>query len=263
MTTTAPTVLISGAASGIGRAIATRFARDGSAVAIADLDGEGAEGVARELRATGARASGHRCDVRDPAQCRAVVDAAVAAHGRIDVVVNNAGISHRSRFVDTDPEVLRRVMDVNLFGAVHLTQAALPQIVEHRGVIVAISSVAGFAPLVGRTGYAASKHALHGLFDSLRAELAGTGVAVVLVCPGFTDTAIDRHALGADGAAATTSKQVVGRLARPEEVADAVADAVRRRARLTLVGRVARASFLLARWAPRAFERLMRRRAAE
>ena len=102
----------------------------------------------------------------------------------------------------TEPAVIRRVMEVNFFGAVHCTRAALGDLVRTRGLIVAISSVAGFSPLIARTGYAASKHALHGFFDSLRTELVDSGVDALLVCPAFIATGIERNALGADGAPA-------------------------------------------------------------
>ena len=95
----------------------------------------------------------------------------ISARSTVDLLVNNAGISHRSRSRDTDPEVIRRVMDVNFFGALACTHAALPHITRAAAWSIAISSVAGFSPLIGRTGYAASKHALHGFFDSLRTEV--------------------------------------------------------------------------------------------
>ena len=135
----------------------------------------------------------------DERACADAVERGVAQFGRLDVLVNNAGITHRSPFQATQTEVLRRVMDVNLFGAIHLTRAALPHLKRTRGLIVALSSVAGFTPLIARTGYSASKHALHGFFESLRTELAPDGVGVMMVCPSFIATGIDRHALGPTG----------------------------------------------------------------
>jgi len=138
-------------------------------------------------------------DVADDADCVRAVGDCIARYGRLDVLVANAGISHRSAFASTDAAVIRRVMEVNFFGAVNCTRAALPHLRSVRGAIVAVSSVAGYSPLVARTGYAASKHALHGFYDSLRAELAEDGVDVTLVCPSFVATGIGRNALGGDG----------------------------------------------------------------
>mgnify|MGYP001448995383 CR=1 FL=1 len=139
--------------------------------------------------------------------------------GGIDVPVNNAGITHRSAFSETDTAVLRRVMDVNLFGAIHCTKAALPSLLARRGLIVAVSSIAGVAPLFGRTGYAASKHAMAGFFDSLRIELDGSGVSVTLVDPGFVGTGAQGRNLGADGAPLGSNPINVAAAMGPEECA--------------------------------------------
>jgi NAD(P)-dependent dehydrogenase (short-subunit alcohol dehydrogenase family) len=248
--------VVTGAASGIGRSIALRFAREGGRVALLDVDTAGLERVAGEVRALGAEALARRCDVTAMDDCQRAVDAVGARWGGVDVLVNNAGISHHGHVVDTAPEVIRRVMDVNFFGAVHCTSAALPSLVARRGAIAVISSVAGFAPLVGRAGYAASKHALHGYFDSLRAELRPLGVGVLLVCPAYADTAIDRHAIGADAA---VNKRTVGKLLSPDEVADAVLRGLREQRDQLELSWVAKSSYWLWTLAPTMYERLMRR----
>jgi short-subunit dehydrogenase len=182
-------------------------------------------------------------------------------HGGVDVLINNAGITHLGRFRDTDVAVIRKVMDVNFFGAVHCTKAALPSLLARRGQVIVLSSVAGFAPLATRTGYAASKHALHGFFDSLRAEHEAEGLRVLLVCPSFVDTAIGAHALGTDGrpASADARSGVRGAIP-PERVADAVFAASRAGRRLLLIPRQARAYYWISRLAPHLFARLMARR---
>lgn len=250
-------VVVTGAAGGLGRSIALRFAAEGARIAALDRD-------TAELAAFAAHCARERfdclpiaCDVTDPAACSNAIAATAARFGRIDVLVANAGISQRSPFAQTRLEVIRRVVDVNFYGAVHCTQAALPHLLASRGVIVAISSVAGFAPLIGRTGYAASKHALQGFFASLRTELAPRGVGVTIACPSFVDTGIERHALGADGSPARQPRRVTGAMASPDEVAHTVVEAARRRRPLALIGRTARLAWWVSRLAPSVYERMM------
>lgn len=251
-------VAVTGAATGIGRAVAERFARAGARVALLDRDADGCAALAARL--TGVGETFHAAlDVTDEAACRRVLEAVAARFGGLDVLVNNAGITHRSRFVDTDAEVHRRVMEVNYFGSLHCTQAALPTLLERRGTIIVLSSVAGFAPLLGRSGYCASKHALHGLFETLRCELRDRGVHVMLVCPGFTATHIERDALGAHGRRSTRSQSRVGRQARPEQVAEAVYRGACRRRRILVLSPVGRVARLLVRVAPAVYERAMTR----
>ncbi len=250
-------VAITGAASGIGRALARRFARGGAQLALLDLDAAAVAALAAELVAQGHRCVGIGCDVTDEASCRRAVSQVEEALGGIDVLFNNAGITHRSVFAATDTEVFRRVMDVNLFGALHCTKAALPSLLARRGLIVVTSSIAGLAPLYERSGYAASKHALHGLFGSLRAELLGTGVDVMLVCPGFTNTGISTAALDGSGRRAQHPQSTVGRLATPEAVADVVFHAARRSRRLVVLSSVGKVTAVLSRVFPAAYEKLM------
>jgi len=199
------------------------------------------------------------CDVADEGQCARAMAAVIAHFGGIDVLINNAGISHRSAFADTRMSVFRRVMAVNFFGALACTQAALPSLLERRGLIVAVSSIAGLAPLYGRTGYAASKHAVQGLFSSLRGELAGTGVDVLIVCPGFTATGIGAAALDGDGAVTPHPQSTVGRVAQPDEVAAALFRAAERRQKLLVLSAVGQLTHLIQRLSPALCEWLMTR----
>jgi len=251
--------VVTGAAHGIGRALAAELAGRGARVALLDLD-QGAVTAAAE--AVGGDAASWTCDVTDAARCEVVMGEIAARFNTVDILINNAGISHHSLADQTDVAVIRRVMEVNFFGAVNCTLAALGQLRSRRGIVVAVSSVAGFAPLVGRSAYAASKHALHGWFDTLRAEVADDGVAVLVACPSFVDTGIDSRALGGDGAPAAVKKAAVGRLATAEDIARAIVDGVERRRRQLVLTPVGKASFWLSRFAPPVYERLMRRRQA-
>jgi NAD(P)-dependent dehydrogenase (short-subunit alcohol dehydrogenase family) len=254
------TVVVSGAGNGLGRALAFRFARGGASIVALDRDSGAVAAVADELAQAGFDALAVSCDVTDASACQAAIAAAAARFGRIDVLVNNAGISHRSAFAATETAVLRRVVEVNLFGAINLTRPALPALRQARGLIVAVSSVAGYTPLIARTGYAASKHALHGFFESLRTELAPDGVDVMMVCPSFIATDIEKNALGPGGGAATHAQVVVGRRLQPDDVADRVFRGAERSNRLLLIGRTARAAWWVSRLAPSLYERIMARK---
>ena len=250
-------VVVTGGGSGLGAAYARRFARAGAKLALLDLEPLKATALASELESAGAECLALACDVRDEAACQGAIGAVIERFGGIDVLVNNAGITHRSAFSETDTAVFRRVMDVNLFGAIHCTKAALPSLLARRGLIVAVSSIAGVAPLFGRTGYAASKHAVVGLFSSLRTELAPRGVDVLVVCPGFTATGIGAAALDGDGRTTAHPQSTFGRVATPESVAEAVYHAACAGRPLLVLTAAGKAAFFLSRLAPSLYERLM------
>jgi NAD(P)-dependent dehydrogenase (short-subunit alcohol dehydrogenase family) len=253
------TVVVSGAGGGLGRALAFRFARGGARIVALDRDSGAVEAVTSDLAKAGFDALAVSCDVTEASACQAAIEETLERFGRIDVLVNNAGITHRSAFAATDTAVLRRVVEVNLFGAINLTRPALPALRQARGLIVAVSSVAGYTPLIARTGYAASKHALHGFFESLRTEVAPDGIDVMMVCPSFIATGIEKNALGPGGGAATHAQVVVGRRLQPGDVADRVFRGAERSSRLLLIGRTARTAWWVSRLAPSLYERIMAR----
>lgn len=254
------TVLVTGAGGGLGRATAMRFAAAGANIAALDKDSGGLESLREELGSRGAGCLTLACDITDADACASAVGQVIEYFGSLDVLVNNAGMSHRSGFAATDLAVVRRVMEVNFFGAVNCTKAALPHLVASRGLIIAISSVAGYTPLIARTGYAASKHAMHGFFDSLRTELAPRGVDVMIVCPSFVATRIDRNALGGDGKPVRHAQVTVGRPVTAGTAASAVLAGAERGRRLVFVGPTARVAWWLNRLAPTLYERIMARR---
>jgi NAD(P)-dependent dehydrogenase (short-subunit alcohol dehydrogenase family) len=254
------TVLVTGAGGGLGRAIAEQFAAAGAHIVAVDKDAAAVASLQVTLEARGRACLSLPCDVTDPDACARAVAAAIERFGAIDVLVNNAGLSHRSGLADTDLAVIRRVMEVNFFGAVHCTKAALPNLIERRGLVVAISSVAGYTPLIARTGYAASKHALHGFFESLRTEVAPQGVQVLMACPSFIATQIDRNALGGDGLPVRHAQVTIGRPLTADAAAQQIVAGAARGRRLMLVGRTAWLAWWISRLAPDVYERLMARR---
>jgi short-subunit dehydrogenase len=253
-------VAITGAACGIGRALARRYARSGARLGLLDRDAAGLTTLAGELADGGIDVRAVACDVTRREDCESAIGSILDAFGGIDVLVNNAGITHVSAFADTDVDVVRRVMDVNFFGALHCTRASLASLVARRGLVVVLSSVAGFSPLAGRCAYSASKHALHGLFETLRSEQRASGLGVMMVCPSFTRTEIDAHALGGDGRALRAPRGVYGRQADPDDVADAIFRAALRRRRLLVLSPVGKLSYAISRFWPALFERMMTRR---
>ncbi|HEX8691706.1 MAG TPA: SDR family oxidoreductase [Longimicrobium sp.] len=193
-------VVLTGASAGIGREMALQLAAQGALLALAARDAAKLEEVAAECRARGARALAVPTDVGDEAQCRALVERAVAEHGRIDTLVNNAGIGMWARFDEmTSLEPFERIMRVNYLGSVYCTFYALPHLKRTRGRIVGVNSLTGRTGVPTRSGYAASKHAMAGFFDSIRIELEGSGVTVTMVYPGFVATEIRERAFGPDG----------------------------------------------------------------
>ena len=250
-------VLVTGAAGGLGAALCRRLVRGGARVAALDFDAGKLDALVAEL---GPRALAIAADITDPTSGRRAVAATLAQFGALDGLINNAGISHRSLLAETDAEVIRRVMEVNFFGAANLTGAALAAIIARRGFIVAISSVAGFAPLVGRTGYAASKHALHGYFDSLRSEVEGAGVDVTVVCPSFIRTGIGAAASDGSGAPVSGPRVTTGRESSPEQVAECIVTAVAAGKPLLLPDATSRQAWWLSRLLPSLYARLMKRR---
>ncbi len=192
--------IITGASKGIGAALARQMAARGAALALSARDRPALERVAAECVALGARAEVIPADVAVEDDCRRLVERTVAAFGRLDTLVNNAGATMWARFEDIhDMAILARLMQVNYMGAVYCTHHALPHLKATRGRLVGVASLTGITGVPTRSGYAASKHAMRGFFDSLRIELEGSGVTVTMAYPGFVGTGIRENATGPDG----------------------------------------------------------------
>ena len=185
-------VLITGAASGIGRAAALAFAREGASLWLCDRNHEGAEETATQARGKAVRVRALECDVTDEAAVQAIAARVREEAGALDVLVNNAGIGSAGRFLETSLETWRRVMDVNLMGVVHGCHAFLPDMVERGrgGHVVNTASAAAFVAPADMPVYASSKFAVLGFTESLRADMANHGIGVTALCPGIINTGI-------------------------------------------------------------------------
>jgi len=199
-------VIITGASSGIGRELALQLAEKGAKLALAARHLDALEPVVERCTERGGTAMAVLTDVSDKNQCKQLIDKTVERYGRIDTLVNNAGLSMWARFEEiTDLSLFEKLMQVNYFGSLYCTWYALPHLKKTRGRIVGVSSLTGKTGVPTRTGYAASKHAMAGFFDSLRVELRDSGVSVSMIYPGFVATAVRERAFGSDGKALGSS----------------------------------------------------------
>jgi short-subunit dehydrogenase len=220
-------VIITGASSGIGKALAEAALAAGARVAVC------ARNVVK-LKAVFPASDRLLCvqaDVSIEADCVKLVDSVVAMWGGVDVLINNAGISMRALFEDTNTAVIKELMDVNFWGTVYCTRAAISHIIKSKGVVLGVSSIAGYRGLPGRTGYSASKFAMQGFLEALRTELLHTGVHVMWVSPGFTASNIRNVARTADGSAQAETPLDEKKLMSAEECASIILAAIENRKR--------------------------------
>jgi short-subunit dehydrogenase len=191
--------IITGASEGIGRELALQLADQGAWLALAARDVNKLEDVASQCRQRGGRAISIPTDVTQKTQCEQLIERTVLEYGRIDTLVNSAGLSMYSRFDELqNPEIMERIIQVNYLGSVYCTFYALPHLKKTKGRIVGICSLLGKAGAPTRSGYAASKHAVIGFYDSLRIECSGDGITVTIICPAFVSTGMRERSLGSD-----------------------------------------------------------------
>jgi len=255
-------VVLTGASAGIGREMALRMAAQGALLALAARDAAQLEEVAAECRARGGRALAVPTDVGDEAQCRALVERAVAEYGRVDTLVNNAGISMWARFDEvSDLGAFERIMRINYLGSVYCTFYALPHLKKTRGRIVGVSSLTGKTGVPTRSGYAASKHAMAGFFDSVRIELADSGVTVTMVYPGFVSTGIRERAFGPDGQPLGAGNSPVREreVMTPEECARQIVEAAAARRRELIMTTRGKIGWMLKLVAPSLVDRIAKK----
>lgn len=251
-------VWITGASAGIGEALALEFARAGarlvlSARNVAELERVGAACAPAEVLVL-------PLDLADSSSFADSAAQVLAHYGRLDVLVNNGGISQRSLALDTSLDVHRRLMETNYFGTVALTKAVLPHLIgQGRGQVVVVSSLVGKFGSPYRSAYAASKHALHGFFDSLRAEIWQTGVGITIICPGFVRTGVSINALTADGSPQRTMDEATEHGLAPAELARRAVRAIARRQDEVYIGGRETLGVYLKRFVPSLFNRVLRK----
>lgn len=249
--------VITGAASGLGAALCRRFGAAGAVVAGLDKDEKGLAELADDLTAAGIKIRTFKCDVTDAAACKDTMQQIIGDMGDIYLLINNAGVSHISQFCKTDLSVFKKVIDISLFGTIHCTHAAIDSLLRTQGMVIGVSSIAGFAPLCGRTGYAAAKHGMVGFLQSLRTEVMEKGMSVMIIHATYIKTNIDRNNLRADGTPMNTERNTSGSVLMPEEAAEAIFTAASNNERMLLLGETAEASWNLYHADPQQYEQIM------
>lgn len=240
-------VVVTGASSGIGYAMAEEFSALGANIALAARSIDKLQKLQAQLPTESIAV---KCDVSIEADCKELIDQTVARFGRVDILINNAGLSMRALFDDVDLSVLHRLMDVNFWGTVYCTKYAMPYIQASKGSVVGISSVAGFHGLPGRTGYSASKYAMHGFLETIRIENLKRGVHVMIVAPGFTASNVRLSALTADGTSQGESPRDEKKMMTSHEVARLIAKATFKRRRTLLMDSDGRGTVLIKKFLP-------------
>ncbi|MDB5122179.1 MAG: putative oxidoreductase [Mucilaginibacter sp.] len=250
--------IITGASSGIGKSLAIELAKRGCNLVLAARQYvtlcEITQGLEQQYNI---KAVAVQCDVSIEEDCDHLVKQALTTFGKIDILINNAGISMRALFKDADLSVLKAVMDVNFWGTVYCTKYALPEILKTKGSVVGVSSIAGYKGLPGRTGYSASKFAMNGFLDALRVENLHTGVHVMTASPGFTASNIRNTALAADGTQQGESTLEEDKMMTSDEVAKIIADGVENRERTLIMTGQGKLTVFLNKFLPGLLDKLV------
>ncbi len=235
-------VIVTGASSGIGKAIAIEYARNGANVVLAARNTGKLLRLKLDIEKEGGNAVFVETDVSKEADCKNLIEQTVNKFGKIDILVNNAGISMRASFSKLKLEVIEKVMNINFWGTVYCSKYAMPYLLKQKGSIIGISSISGLTPLPGRTGYVASKYAMDGFLNTLRIEYMKKGLHVLTVHPGFTSSNIRNTALNEKGQSQKETPRNEGKMMPAEKVAKIVVRATIKRKRnlvLTMQGKMA------------------------
>lgn len=222
-------VIITGASSGIGKALSEQFAMLGAFVVLAARDLAKIQALSDELTTKNCKTIAVKTDVSNEIDCQNLIKTTIEKYQKIDILINNAGISMRAIFEEVDLKVLKQLMDVNFWGTVYCTKYALPYLLETKGSVVGVSSIAGYKGLPGRTAYSASKFAMQGFLEVLRIENLKKGLHVLIACPGFTASNIRKNALAKDGSMQGETPRNEEDMMTAEEVAGRIINGIEKR----------------------------------
>ena len=250
-------VIITGASSGIGKALAYEFATRGAKVVMGARNITHLSIIEKDIVEKGGEAISIKTDVSIESDCVNLINEAINNFGKIDVLINNAGISMRALFEDTDLDVIKKLMDVNFWGTVFCTKYALPHILKQKGSVVGVSSIAGIKALPARTGYSASKYAMDGFLEALRVENLRKGIHVLIAYPGFTASNIRNTSLDAHGSAQGESPRDEDKMMTPEEVAVHVYKAVLKRKKKIILTRQGKLIFQINKFVPAMLDKMI------
>jgi short-subunit dehydrogenase len=231
-------VAITGGTEGIGKAIVSALIQEGARVATCGRNHDKLYRLQSEFPSAYLHTT--VTDVSSENDCRRFIETTIHAFGGIDILINNAGVSMRALLKETTPDVIHKVMDINFYGTVYCTRYALDSLIERKGTIVGVSSIAGYRGLPGRSGYSASKFAVQGWLEAIKTELMADGVHVMWVCPGFTTSNIRNAALNKEGQSHGDSPMDEGKMMSAEECASHILKAIRKKKRtlvLTFTGK--------------------------
>lgn len=250
-------IAITGGSEGIGKALVDILITQGAKISTC---GRNADKL-YDLKTQYADSLLHTAvaDVSNENDCKNFIESTINTFGDIDILINNAGISMRALVIDTDLATLKKVMDINFWGTVYCTKFALPSIIKKRGVIVGVSSVAGYRGLPGRSGYSASKHALNGWLEALRTEVMNKGVHVMWVCPGFTTSNIRNAALNKEAKPQGESPLDEKKLMSAEECARHIIKAIDKRKRTLVLTFEGRQTIFMNKFFPSWADKLVRK----
>jgi short-subunit dehydrogenase len=250
-------IAITGGSEGIGKALIEALVPLGAKIATCARNHDKLYQL--QMRYAGTPLHAVACDVSKEQDCKRFIDSTIKTFGGIDILINNAGISMRALVKDVNIEVMRKVMDVNFYGAVYCTSFALPSIIERKGSVVGISSIAGYRGLPGRSAYSASKFALQGWLEALRTELLEEEVNVMWVCPEFVTSNIRNTALDSQGLPQKENPMDESKLMSAEACAGHILDAVEKRKRSLILTFNGKRTVFLNKFFPSLTDKLVRK----
>ena len=250
-------VVITGGTEGIGKALVEAYLHAGAKVATCGRNHDKLYRLQSEYPSYPLHTV--VADVSVENDCRHFIESTIKVFGGIDILINNAGISMRALLKDASADVIKKVMDINFFGVVYCTKYALNSLIERKGTIVGVSSIAGYRGLPGRSGYSASKFALQGWLEAIRTELAGDGVHVMWVCPGFTASNIRNAALNSEGKQQGETPLDESKLMTSETVAEHIMKAIKQKKRTLVLTFQGKQTVFLNRFFPSWTDKLVRK----